>query len=309
MRLETEKTVLAVVVTYNRSHMLDGALHALQSQSVPCDILIVDNASTDQTEAVVRPYLGEQVDYLRLEKNLGGAGGFNIGMKLGVQRGYQYLWIMDDDAYPEPTALEELLLAAGKVDNQFGFLCSTVLWTDGKECRMNRQKLHSEYAKHIELLQHGLLAVSQATFVSCFFQAETVKEAGLPITDFFIWGDDIEYTHRLSIRQKRPCYLVGKSIVVHHMTQNTGSDISTDEPGRLGRYRYAYRNENYLYRKEGIKGIAYYCARCGLHMFRIWTKARNCRCKRSWVLISSFFKGWFFNPEIEYVTEVHTDEI
>ncbi len=304
-----DKIVLAVVVTYNRSHMLKDCLTALQRQSVPCDILVVDNASTDDTYTVIAPFLSDAVRYRKMEQNLGGAGGFNAGIRQGTEERYRYIWIMDDDAFPESNALEELLSAATRLEDDFGYLASTVLWIDGKECRMNRQKARKAFYETVELLQHGLLAIEQATFVSCLFPSEVIRQNGLPIAEFFIWGDDIEYTRRLAVREKRPCYLVGKSIVVHHMAQNTGSDISTDEPGRLGRYRYAYRNENYLYRKEGIKGIAYYCARCGLHMFRIWTKAKDHRIKRSWVLISSFFKGWFFNPEIEYITEVHTNEI
>lgn len=295
--------VLAVVVTYNRCAMLMQCMTKLQEQSIPCDVLVIDNASTDQTQTLVPPITNEHLFYQRQLTNTGGAGGFHAGMRKGVEMGYSYIWIMDDDAYPAPDALEELLNAAGHVGD-FGFLCSTILWTDGKECRMNRQGIDKQkFYEHVEWLQHGILPVTQSTFVSCFFKAETIRKAGLPIKAFFIWGDDIEYTRRLAVRMQLPCYLVGKSIVVHHMASNVGSDISTDSPERLNRYVYAYRNENYLYRQEGIKGVLYYLARCGLHLARLWTRAKDHRLKRSWVLISSFFRGWGFHPQIEYITE------
>ncbi len=294
--------VLAIVVTYNRSHMLPGCLTAIQKQTVPCHILVVDNASTDDTQEVLRPFLDDKTFTWRAEKNLGGAGGFHVGMRLGVQKGYQYLWIMDDDAYPEPTALEALLDAGAQVGT-YGFLCSSVLWTDGTSCRMNRQKISAGWADHLNLMQHGIVAVDQATFVSCLFPAKIVRDVGLPIADFFIWGDDVEYTRRIAVRHVLPCYLAGKSIVIHHMVQNTGSDISTDSPERLDRYAFAYRNENFLYRQEGLKGVLFYCAKCGLHLLRIWARAKDHRLKRSWIVIASFFRGWFFRPQIQYIAE------
>lgn len=298
-----EKNVLAIVVTYNRSHMLSACLKALRGQTVPCHVLIIDNASTDDTMQIAAPFLNEQTDYRRMDKNLGGAGGFNAGMRIGTEEGYRYLWLMDDDVLPEPTALEELLAAAEILNGQFGFLSSVALWTDGKECRMNRQAVNKRFYEQAALLQHGLLTVRQATFVSCFVKSETVRRYGLPIAEFFIWGDDIEYTRRLAVREALPCYLAGKSIVVHHMASNSGSDISLESGERLQRYSYAYRNENYLYRQEGAKGILYYCARCGLHLWRILTQAKDHRLKRSGILLKAFFAGWFFNPKIEYIKE------
>ncbi len=291
---------LAIVVTYNRSTMLAGCLSALQRQTAPCHILVVDNASTDDTQQVLRPYLGDQVRTLVMERNLGGAGGFHAGMLKGVQDGYRYLWLMDDDTYPEADALAELLQGADRVQDQFGFLSSVALWTDGTECRMNRQKARKSFYNDITLLKYGMLAIEQATFVSCFVQATTVRQLGLPITEFFIWGDDIEYTRRIAVRNHLPCYLAGRSCVVHHMNSNSGSNIATESMDRLARFSYAYRNECYLYRKEGAKGIVYYLMRCGLHFVRIWKDGRDHRFHRSGILLKAFFKGWLFHPKVKF---------
>ena len=56
---------------------------------------------------------------------------------------------------------------------------------------MNRQKIKKNFYEHVELLRHGLILVEQATFVSLLFPAAAIEKAGLPIRDFFIWGDDI----------------------------------------------------------------------------------------------------------------------
>lgn len=291
---------LAIVVTYNRAAMLAKCLEALKTQVVSTDILVVDNASSDETQSFMQQNVSSSLFYVRLNANIGGAGGFNFGMRWALEHNYERLWIMDDDCIPQKDALLELEKAENLLGENFGFLCSTVLWTNGKECRMNRQAVYKRFFEHIELLGDGILAVQQATFVSCYFKAETVCQFGLPIKEFFIWGDDIEYTRRLAVRNKLPCFLVGKSKVVHCMATNNGSDIVTESKERLGRFSYAYRNENYLYRQEGIKGFLYYLARCGYHLFRIWTKAKDNRWKRSLVLLRAFFSGFWFLPKKEY---------
>lgn len=293
--------IAAVVVTYNRKELLLQCINQLLAQQqVQCDVLVVDNASTDDTRQAVEQLEHPQLFYRNTGKNLGGAGGFNAGMRWAVEAGYDYVWIMDDDTLPQGDALAQLWSAHQRLQGNYGFLSSVVLWKDGKECRMNRQKIKKSYYDHLELLQHSLIEIEQATFVSLFFPAAVVQRVGLPIAEYFIWGDDIEYTRRISVRQGMPCYLVGSSIVTHLMQNNTGSNIATDVPERIDRYRFAFRNENYTYRQEGLAGVCYYLAKCGLNLVRIVTQAKNHRCKRMGVVLSSMVKGTFFNPAIEY---------
>lgn len=296
------KRIAAVVVTYNRKELLKQCLEHILAQTVECDIWVIDNASTDGTV----PYLRQMQKEKRIRvicpgQNLGGAGGFNLGVRRVVEAGYSWLWLMDDDTLPRPDALEHLLEADRYLKGHYGFLSSAVLWKDGKGCRMNRQKLKKGSYEEIGLLEQGLLPVEQATFVSMFLRAETVKSAGLPVKEFFIWGDDLEYSRRLAVRMKLPCYLAGKSQVVHAMGSNTGSCIATDGPERMERYRYAYRNENFAYRYEGVKGFLYYLAKCLFNVCRIWIRANNHRCRRSWIVLSQMVSGLWFNPKIEQI--------
>ena len=240
-----------------------------------------------------------------MESNTGGAGGFNKGILEGVRLGYSHVWIMDDDCFPASDALEKLLEAEqllGGAQN-YGFLSSAVLWTDGHECKMNRQKIKKRYFEHIELLKHGLIQVEQATFVSLLIPAQTIYQAGLPIKEFFIWGDDIEYTRRITIRHGLPAYMAGQSQVTHAMQQNDGSSISLDQPQRIARYNYAFRNEHYLYRQEGLRGFAYYTAKCALNALRILKNAKDHRLDRLCVIVRQYICGFFFNPKVEYIAK------
>ena len=292
--------IAAVVVTFNRKALLLQCLHCLlQQEGAVCDILVVDNASADGTEEAVLPLLGDRVHYMRLNQNLGGAGGFHMGMRKALEMGYRRLWLMDDDTQPRPDALQALLEAEIIAPADYGCLSSVALWTDGSPCRMNRQKLRKETAADSRTGKNGMARISQATFVSLFLRAETVRSVGLPIREFFIWGDDIEYTRRIAVRRKMPSYRVENSRVVHAMPANTGSSIAFDSPERFGRYAMAFRNENFTYRQEGLKGFIYYSAKCGLNIARVLLKAKDQRTRRIMIILRAYVGGLLFNPKIE----------
>ena len=293
--------VIAVVVTYNRLELLKQCISAVENQSHPCDILIVNNASTDDTELWATEYIktADNIHYINTGANIGGAGGFNKGMRWSVENGYDFVWIMDDDCIPKTDTLENLVQADASLDGRYGYLSSVVLWTDGSECKMNRQKFKDNHYETKNNVNDVLVPVVQSTFVSLFFPASTIRKVGLPIKEFFIWGDDVEYTRRIAVRNNMPSFMVSNSTVIHAMKENNGSSIATDVPQRIDRYKYAFRNENYLYRQEGIKGFCYYVAKCGLNLCRIIVKSKSHKIKRCGIILNCMIKGLGFNPEVE----------
>ena len=293
--------VIAVVVTYNRLELLKQCISAVENQSHPCDILIVNNASTDDTELWATEYIktADNIHYINTGANIGGAGGFNKGMRWSVENGYDFVWIMDDDCIPKTDTLENLVQADASLDSRYGYLSSVVLWTDGSECKMNRQKFKDNHHETKNNVNDFLVPVVQSTFVSLFFPASTIRKVGLPIKEFFIWGDDVEYTRRIAVRNNMPSFMVSNSTVIHAMKENNGSSIATDVPQRIDRYKYAFRNENYLYRQEGIKGFCYYVAKCGLNLCRIIVKSKSHKIKRCGIILNCMIKGLGFNPEVE----------
>jgi len=137
-----KKNISAVVVTYNRKELLEECLQSLLNQTYNnFNILIVDNCSTDGTREYIESYLNDKVQYFNTGANLGGAGGFNFGIKKAVENGADYVWIMDDDCIPTVNALEELVNFAREKEENFGFLSSVVKWKDNSICRMNIQKI------------------------------------------------------------------------------------------------------------------------------------------------------------------------
>ena len=164
---------------------------------------------------------------------------------------------------------------------------------------MNRQKLKKSYYDYSPLLKYGLVQAEQATFVSLFLRRETILRVGLPIKEFFIWGDDIEFTRRIAVREGTPCFLAGGSQVVHATKNNKGSNIALDDPERIGRYFYAFRNEAYLYRQEGIKGRLFCFAKRGRDFLRIMRYGKP-KLRRLGVLARGIWAGAFFQPHIDH---------
>lgn len=104
------------MVTYNRRELLAECLRALAAQTHPLErIFVVDNASTDGTEEhlIVEGLLEDaRVEYVRLDENRGGAGGFARAVELTRTLEGDWIWLMHDDSEPVPDALERLLAAA-----------------------------------------------------------------------------------------------------------------------------------------------------------------------------------------------------
>ena len=291
------KGVAAVVVTYNRRALLARCVDCLLGQSEPgLDIWVIDNASTDGTAQMLAPMVRDgRIHYANTGKNLGGAGGFEYGVRLAAARGYEYIWLMDDDSMPEPTALEALLRAADELGD-FGYLSGKTLWTDGSICRMNVQR--DLKLRNITDFTPARIPSGAATFVSLLVPVRVVRAVGLPIGAFFIWADDLEYTRRISRRY--PCYVITDSVTVHACETNNGGNIATDTPARIQRYRYAYRNEVYVYRREGVRGAARLLARTPLHILRVLVKADGRRLERIRVILGGTMKGLSFRPPIEF---------
>ncbi len=292
--------VAAVVVTYNRKELLKECIEALKASTCSVDVIIVDNNSTDGTKEYIADLIGKDVIYKRLKKNLGGAGGFSAGMKYAVKKGYEYVWIMDDDTIVKEDSLEALLSAKDEMSDDFGFISSSVKWVDGSDCKMNMQTYKNNITDYEKTYAaKGIYPVKAATFVSLLFSSDAIKQIGLPLKEYFIWGDDKEYTSRMS--REYNCYNVVDSEVIHKMKSNEGSNITRDEIERIDRYFYAYRNDFATAREEGAKALAIYMAGFMLNATRILVSAPNNKGKRLGTMLKGLREGISFRPRVRYV--------
>ena len=295
------RNIAAVVVTYNRSELLRENIQCLLNQKgTLCDIYVIDNASTDSTREVVLAFRDERVHYFNTGSNLGGAGGFEWGMRQAVEDGYRLVWAMDDDTLPDSSALDELMKASRKLNDNWGALSSLVKWTDGSVCRANRQKKTLfRFVSDRELEQGELIRVQMASFVSFFVKAEVIRELGLPHGEYFIWTDDYEYTGRIS--KHYDIYVVPKSVVVHAMKSNRKINLADETSDRLGRYKYVYRNDVHCYRQFGLKGWLYLAAKFAYTALNVLFRAKDHKLAKLKVLFNGYREGLSFNPDLRSV--------
>ena len=231
--------VNAVIVTCNRRKLLQQSIESLLAQTYPLNkIVIVNNASTDGTKEYLDSIVDERFVMLHKEVNEGGAGGFYYGVKEAYEVGCDFVWIMDDDTIAGEDALEKLMESYDKIaDRPIGFMASNVMFKDGKPCFMNI--CNPDYVWN-EFADEGIIRITHCSFVAMLIPSWVVKEVGYPIKEYFIWGDDGEYSTR--ILRKYEGYLCGKSKVYHYMSENVGVDIWNVEEGRIDRFFYFYRN-------------------------------------------------------------------
>jgi GT2 family glycosyltransferase len=238
---ETARRVAAVVVTYNRRDLLLESLAAVHGQTrAPDAVIVIDNASTDETAAAV-PLHFPSAQLTALGHNTGGAGGFACGIALAQADGADLIWLMDDDTVPEPGALRALLEARQRrPGGPPALVASRVVWTDGRAHPMNTPRV-KPFASRAErsaaaAAVDGGLPIRSASFVSILVDARACRERGLPQADYFLWNDDFEFTTRLL---RGGAGLLCPASVVVHKTKTFGS---TDvDPGE--RFFYEVRNK------------------------------------------------------------------
>jgi GT2 family glycosyltransferase len=292
--------IVCIVVTYNRLELLKRCFQSLLEQSYKeFDIIIVNNGSTDGTTEWLNSI--ENITVIS-QSNLGGAGGFYAGMKYAAEEGYDYVWAMDDDVVPNEQALKKLMSAVSLV-KEIGFLCSKVtnLHNNPTNIPSIDKRIGSDGRPiWIEKIEHTLVRVNIATFVSILVPIQNIYKVGLTLKDFFIWGDDTEYTLRLS--KLSPSYLVGNSIVIHKRVEGSILSIISEpssNPQRVKLYFFFFRNHFYLLKRRKYSCMTIVRGYIG-YLCLIMKLCIKFKFYRALLVLNGFFASICFNPIIEY---------
>jgi len=193
------------IVTFNRSALLDELLTSAAAMSTQHDhIIVVDNASTDDTQDVVRAWEskfppGVLVNQ-RMETNTGGAGGFSEGTRVALELGAEWVWLMDDDVEILPDALERFApwMRRFKVihGRRYDVDGSPFYW----QARFN-QFLGVPLPYSVKTFNtDGYAVTNSGTFEGMLIHADVVRRIGLPDPRFFISWDDAIYAWLASLQ-------------------------------------------------------------------------------------------------------------
>lgn len=295
--------IFAVVLSYKRKDLLKRCLEAISLQTRPCDgIIVVDNASHDGTEEMLQQLPLANLKVFVLSRNTGASGGFSAGFRIAYQLGADFVWMMDDDVTPELHALEELTEAGKRLRAQnqpYSFLLSRAYTDDGlltNVPRIDERTNEIDYENWPALLDLGVIPVRPATFVSILVPRESLDRYGLPLAPMFMWGDDTEFTMRIS--QEVPGYLVPESKVTHSRRLNGTIDIRREtDPARIALHRHFIRNEFFVARRYGRKRRLINVF--GSSVLLIAQLIRLRQFAKAKALLLGMWEAFSFDPEVE----------
>ena len=235
---QTNAGIWAVVVACNRPAELERLLAAIAAQSVAVDrVLVIDNGTNPLVAQVAA---ARSAQYHRSLRNMGGAGGFALGMLLALAGGARTLWLWDDDGWPEgEDCLERLLGCSADAPGRaaFGY-------------RLNGRTTFSRAALQQRPLLHGMAHLFNGTVVP----ATTADRFGIPDIRLFIRGDEVDFLYRV---------LAGGGIVAtvtaavaRHPSAEAethsllGGRIFAVHPADPMRRAMLFRNRGYLFRRH-----------------------------------------------------------
>jgi glycosyltransferase involved in cell wall biosynthesis len=185
------------IVTYNRSHLLRGLLESIITmEPKPGHVVVIDNASSDDTTEVVDSYrerLGTELVYRRLDTNTGGSGGFSEGMRTAYDLGSEWIWLMDDDVEVLPDGLARM----GDWTPRFKSIQGRRYDYDGSEFYW-QYRLSIPLGIPIPFAPAGFddsryRVMNSGCFEGMFIHRDIVAKIGLPDPRFFIYWDDSVY--------------------------------------------------------------------------------------------------------------------
>lgn len=256
-------TVIAVVVTHRRVEELANSLKALAAQSHPIDhLIVVDNDCDSRVSELVaaQPIL---TTYLGSRRNLGGAGGFALGMLQALALGADWIWLADDDGRPaDPDVLATLLACADRhgLDEVSPMVCD-MSDPDRLAFPLRRGLV---WRRRVGELRTGgagqdLLRGIASLFNGALFRASAVEAVGVPDLRLFMRGDEVEL-HRRLVRSGLPFGTCLDAVYLHPQGGDEfkpilGGRMHTQYPDDAKKRFFTYRNRGYLLSQPGLRKL------------------------------------------------------
>jgi rhamnopyranosyl-N-acetylglucosaminyl-diphospho-decaprenol beta-1,3/1,4-galactofuranosyltransferase len=256
------KNTVAVIVTFNRLQALKLTMENTFKQSF-YKIIVVNNVSTDGTGEWLNTLDEDRLIIIHSEKNQGGAGGFHQGFRYAAEQLPEAEWLLcyDDDAYPEHGVMERF--QAMDIPPDVGGVAGAVYLPSGQISEMNRPSKNpfwhlNEFISAAVSGRHGFhvndecfdleapMEIDASSFVGFFLRLSLIRERkiGLPISELFIYADDIIYV--LEMRKAGFRHLFMPTLEFYHDCQTLIEQRDVYHP--LWKVYYVFRNRLEMYR-------------------------------------------------------------
>jgi rhamnopyranosyl-N-acetylglucosaminyl-diphospho-decaprenol beta-1,3/1,4-galactofuranosyltransferase len=261
--------VVAVVVTRHRRELLADSLKAIAAQSRPPDHLIVVDNGPDEPARDIVESCPLPSTYLVSQRNLGGAGGFALGMLHALALGAQWVWCADDDGRPaDETVLQTLLDEANARD--LAEVSPMVANIDTPEKLAFPLRRGLTWKRSAAELGTDFLPGIASLFNGALFRASTLDVVGVPDYRLFFRGDEVEL-HRRLVRSGLKFGTSLRAVYLHpdgseEFKPMLGGRFHAQDPENEIKRYYTYRNRGYLLSQPGLRKIGLLeVARFGLY--------------------------------------------
>lgn len=255
------ESVFVVLVTHRRPDELAKSLDALCAQRRrPDHVVVVDNDCDDRVRDLVS---GQPVPstYLRSRRNLGGAGGFALGMLHALAGGADWVWCADDDGRPaDPSVLTTLLDCADRhgLAEVSPMVCS-IDDPDHLAFPLRRGLVWRRRVSELQTSDSDLLPGIASLFNGALFRASTLESVGVPDLRLFVRGDETEI-HRRLVATGLPFGTCLNAVYLHPYGTDEFKPIlrgrmHTQYPDDPVKRFYTYRNRGYLLAQRGLRRL------------------------------------------------------
>lgn len=260
------ESVFAVVVTHRRPEELARSLDILSTQTrVPDKLIVIDNDDSGDSRV---HYLvaGQEIPsiYLNSRRNLGGAGGFALGMLLALAHGADWIWLADDDGHAHGTeVLQTLLDCAAK--HGLAEVSPMVCDIDDPESLAFPLRRGLVWRRRVSELRtepgQDLLPGIASLFNGALFKASTLEAIGVPDLRLFIRGDEVEM-HRRLVRSGLPFGTCLDAVYLHPCGSDEfkpilGGRMHTQYPDNPTKRFFTYRNRGYVLAQPGLRKLLF----------------------------------------------------
>ncbi len=258
------ESVCALVVTHRRPDDLAKSLEAVSGQTrTPDHLVVVDN---DNDPRVADLVAGQPVPttYFGSRRNLGGAGGFALGMLHGLALGADWLWLADDDGRPADAEVLDTLLDCA-ADHGLAEVSPLVCDMDDPARLAFPLRRGLLWRRRVDELStdssQNLLPGIASLFNGALFRASTLEAIGVPDLRLFVRGDETEL-HRRLVRSALPFGTCLDAVYLHPQGGDEfkpilGGRMHTQFPEDDAKRFFTYRNRGYLLSQPGLRRLQF----------------------------------------------------
>jgi rhamnopyranosyl-N-acetylglucosaminyl-diphospho-decaprenol beta-1,3/1,4-galactofuranosyltransferase len=250
--------VIAVVVTRHRRESLAKSLAVIAEQTrLPDHLVVVDNGPDDPAEEVISDCPIPST-YLLSVRNLGGAGGFALGILHALALGADWVWLADDDGRPADVRVLQTLLEEAK-RRDLAVVSPVVVNIDDPERLAFPLRRGLTWKRQVSELGTDFLPGIASFFNGALFSADALDVVGVPDYRLFVRGDEVD-VHRRVVRSGLRFGTTLRASYAHpdgtaeFKPMLRGHFHAQDPADEVKRY-YTYRNRGYLLSQPGMRRI------------------------------------------------------